>query len=284
MNDSQINDAQDQLNGHANGAPDFLTRIIEQKRLRLVEAMKARTLDAVRAEAESVRRTAKPHALRAALEGDAGCRIIAEFKRASPSKGEIRSDLSPVTLARAYEAGGAAAISVLTEEDNFRGTLDDLRAVRGSVALPVLRKDFIVDAWQVYEAAAAGADALLLIVAALDDEEIARLRRLTEDELGMDALVEVHTADEMRRAASCGASIIGVNNRNLHTFAVSIETSVELIAQAPQGALPVSESGLHSAHDLRRLRALGYRGFLIGESLMRAEHPAEALRLLRDEG
>jgi len=161
--------------------------------------------------------------------------------------------------------------------------LDDLRAGKSTVELPVLRKDFIVDEYQVYESAAAGADAILLIVAALDDESLLQLRRLAEDELGMDALVEVHTSDEMRRAAACGAKLIGVNNRDLRTFAVSLETSLSLAREAPSGALLISESGLNSAADLQRLYGAGYRGFLIGETLMRADDPAAAVRGFRND-
>jgi indole-3-glycerol phosphate synthase len=170
---------------------------------------------------------------------------------------------------------------VLTEEDYFAGSLEDLRAVRATVKLPVLRKDFVFDEYQVYESAAVGADAILLIVAALDDEALARLRKVAEDELQMDALVEVHTGDEMKRAAAAGATLIGVNNRDLRTFEVSLETSVSLARSAPADALLVSESGLHSSSDLQRLREAGYHGFLIGETLMRADDPAAALRNLR---
>jgi indole-3-glycerol phosphate synthase len=180
-------------------------------------------------------------------------------------------------IVRNYAAGGAAAISVLTEEDYFSGSLDDLRAVKRSVDLPVLRKDFIFDEYQVYESAAAGADAVLLIVAALDDNQLVSFRKLVEDELGMDALIEVHTAEEMQRAIECGANIIGVNNRNLHTFEVSLDTSLSLAKDAPPGAVLISESGLNNSSDLARLREAGYRGFLIGESLMRSENPVNAL-------
>jgi indole-3-glycerol phosphate synthase len=169
----------------------------------------------------------------------------------------------------------------LTEEDYFDGSLADLRAVKSAVKRPVLRKDFIFEEYQVYESAAAGADAILLIVAALDDETLLRLRRLAEDELQMDALVEVHTSDELRRAAASCATLIGVNNRDLRTFNVSLETSVELAREAPRGALLISESGLHSSSDLQRLRDAGYHGFLIGETLMRAEDPTDMLRNLR---
>lgn len=266
-------------------ATDFLAGIIEDKRQRVAVAAARRPLDGVRAEASAVRARARPHALREALMSRARLNVIAEFKRASPSKGVIHGAARAEEIAQAYARGGAAAISVLTEEDHFGGSLEDLRAVRGAVALPVLRKDFIFDEYQIYEAAAAGADALLLIVAALDDATLARLLRLTTEELQMDALVEVHTSGEMRRAGACGASIVGINNRDLRTFEVSLDVSRELVAHAPAGALLVSESGLRDGADLRRLHAQGFDGFLVGETLMRAPHPAEALRaLLEDTG
>lgn len=260
---------------------DFLPTIIETKRQRLVRAMAEQTLPEIRVAAREARRNATPHALRAAVARAGQLNIIAEIKRASPSKGALRMELEPADVARAYLAGGAAAISVLTEEDYFHGALADLRAVRAAVALPVLRKDFIFDEWQVYEAAAAGADALLLIVAALDDEKLVRLHRLTEDELGMDALVEVHTLAELRRAEAGGARLIGINNRNLHTFAVTLETSLALLAARHTNALFVSESGLRTAADLRTLAAHGCNAFLIGETLMRAADPSAALRALQ---
>lgn len=225
---------------------------------------------------------ARPHAFRSALQA-VGINIIAEFKRRSPSKGMIREGANPIEIARAYEMGGAVAMSVLTEEDYFAGSLDDLRQVKATVELPVLRKDFIVDEYQVYESAVAGADAILLIVAALDDELLLRLRRLAEDELQMDALVEVHTSEEMKRAAACGAKLIGVNNRDLRTFEVSLETSLSLAREAPGDALLVSESGLNNSKDWQRLYDAGYRGFLIGETLMRAEDPEQALRSFRGQ-
>lgn len=243
---------------------DVLQEIIAKKRERVREA----------------KTRARSHAFRSALEGE-GINIIAEFKRRSPSKGMIREGANPIDIARAYQAGGAVAMSVLTEEDYFSGSLDDLKQVKSTVELPVLRKDFIVDEYQVYESAAAGADAILLIVAALEDELLMRLRRLAEDELGMDALVEVHTSEEMKRAAACDAKLIGVNNRDLRTFEVSLETSLSLAREAPSEALLISESGLNSAADLQRLYAAGYRGFLIGETLMRAENAKQALRNFR---
>jgi indole-3-glycerol phosphate synthase len=262
---------------------DFLTEIMSLKRARLEEAKKVQAIEGLRAQADDARRGLRPHALRNSLSNRERINVIAEFKRASPSKGMIRSDVEASQIARSYEAGGAAAISVLTEEDRFQGSLDDLRAVRETVKIPVLRKDFIFDEYQLYESAAAGADALLLIVAALDDEMLARLRHVTEDELQMDALVEVHTKDEMRRAVNAGATLIGVNNRDLHSFKVSLNVSVELASDAPAGVHLVTESGLRSGIDLTRLRSLGYQGFLIGETLMRAERPDEALKTLMDE-
>jgi indole-3-glycerol phosphate synthase len=258
---------------------DFLSEIIGLKKARLARVREACSVEELRAAALKARRVAEPHALRGVLRRE-GINIIAEMKRASPSRGMIRADARPALIARAYELGGAAAVSVLTEEDRFRGSLADLREVRAAVSLPVLRKDFIFDEYQLYEAAAAGADALLLIVAALDDAALSRLLRIAEEELQMDALVEVHTKDELQRAVSAEAKIIGVNNRNLHTFAVSLEVSVELAGLMPSDALSVAESGLRTRADLERLHALGYSGFLIGESLMRAESPAQALRQL----
>lgn len=262
---------------------DFLTEIIAGKRLRLEQAQQVRPGEVVRAQAFDVRQSAQPHAFHDALDDSSRVNVIAEVKRASPSRGLIRAGVEPGRVARQYEAGGAAAISVLTEEDRFQGSLDDLRAVRAAVRVPVLRKDFIFDEYQLYESAAAGADALLLIVAALNEEALSRLRRITEDELRMDALVEAHTKAEARVALACGATLIGINNRDLHSFNVSLDVSVQLAREIPPGVSFVSESGLRTGSDLARLRALGYKGFLIGETLMRASEPDKALRALLDE-
>jgi indole-3-glycerol phosphate synthase len=256
---------------------NLLSEIVSSKQRRVDQSKQLVPLEQMRASASEAREDAKIHALFKALNDESKINIIAEFKRRSPSKGDIRRDADPVTTARAYESAGASAVSVLTEEDYFGGSLDDLRAVRSTVSIPILRKDFVFDEYQVYESAAAGADAVLLIVAALDDEALGRLCRIIEDELGMDALVEVHTADEMTRAAECGARIIGVNNRDLQTFTVSLETSVQLAPIAPKGSVLISESGIASVGDITRLRLVGYRAFLIGESLMRADDPEEAL-------
>src|SRR5438067_6835063 len=224
---------------------DLLSEIIRRKRGRLEAAKALIPFAQMRAQAETRRRGAEAHRLVNALSDENKINIIAEFKRRSPSKGEINSAADPASVARIYEAAGAAAISVLTEEDSFAGSLDDLRATREATSLAILRKDFIFDEFQLYESAAAGADALLLIVAALNDETLERLRRITEDELKKDALVEVHTKDEMRRAIAAGATLIGVNNRDLHSFRVSLETSVQLAQDAPAGSLLVAESGLY---------------------------------------
>ena len=259
---------------------DMLSQIIETRKVRVASAKKLRPLAELRGDAMRVREMSARHPLRDALTQNERINIIAEFKRRSPSKGEIRRNADPVAITKTYQLGGAVAVSVLTEEDYFAGSLDDLRAVRLAIPLPILRKDFVFDEYQVYESAAAGADALLLIVAALDDDRLARLRTITEDELGMDALVEVHTAEELGRAVQAGARIIGVNNRDLSTFEVSLETSVQLATAAPQDTFLISESGIGSVEDIERLRALGYRGFLIGETLMLADDPEELLAQL----
>ena len=255
---------------------NILSEIMAKKRERIGSA----PLNDLHHQARKARERAAPHALRSALRAQE-INIIAEFKRRSPSKGTIRANANLSEIVQSYESGGAVAISVLTEEDYFDGSLDDLRAAKCVVKLPVLRKDFVFEEYQVYESAAAGADALLLIVAALNDETLSHLRRLAEDELQMDALVEVHTSDEMQRAKAAGATLIGVNNRDLRTFTVSLDTSLSLAREAPPEALLISESGLHNSNDLQRLRDAGYRGFLIGETLMRAGDPAAMLRDLK---
>jgi indole-3-glycerol phosphate synthase len=205
--------------------------------------------------------------------------VVAEIKKASPSAGLLRSNFEPAALARAFEQAGAVALSVLTEEENFQGALAHLRDAHAAVALPVLRKDFIVNSYQVWEARAAHADSFLLIAAALDDATLAELLNLGR-ELAMEALVEVHTAEELERALAAGARIVGVNNRDLHTLEVRVETSLKLAEMIPEDRIAVSESGLRSAEDLRKLRAAGFDAFLIGESLMREADPGAALARL----
>ena len=214
----------------------------------------------------------------AALERSA-LNVIAELKPASPSRGVLREPFEPESLAQSFESAGAAALSVLTEGEFFRGTLKNLRDARKVVQLPVLRKDFIFDPWQVWETRANDADSFLLIVAALDDASLRDLIALGR-ELGMEPLVEVHTAAELDRALSAGAKILGVNNRDLKTLAVRTERSFELIDRIPDDCFAVSESGLRSHDDLVKLRAAGFDAFLIGTHLMLAPDPAAALASL----
>jgi indole-3-glycerol phosphate synthase len=258
---------------------DFLSAIIARKRQTIAELYANCEVTALRTEALKCREDAAPHRVRDALQtASPSIKIIAEFKRISPSRGLIRAGLSPAEAARSYERGGACAISVLTDEEYFGGSIDDLIVVRANTGLPILRKDFIIDPIQIYQAAIAGADAILLIAAVLNDPLLQKMRAMAEDELGLDALIEAHTADEMQRASAAGAKLIGINNRDLHTFEVSLQTSERLIAQTPPGALTISESGLQTPQQLHRLRALGFCGFLIGESLMRTPDPAAVLR------
>jgi indole-3-glycerol phosphate synthase len=203
--------------------------------------------------------------------------VIAECKRRSPSKGVLAPTYDPVAIARQYEHGGAATISVLTEPTFFDGALDHLTAVRGAVGLPLLRKDFIVDDYQLLEARAAGADAVLLIVAALEQTRLSALQARAR-ELGLATLVEVHDDDELARAVDSGARVIGVNNRNLRTLAVDVDASYRLAARMPKHVIGVSESGLQTSADLERLSAAGYRAFLIGERFMVDANPAAAIQ------
>jgi indole-3-glycerol phosphate synthase/phosphoribosylanthranilate isomerase len=256
--------------------PTILQEIFDTKKLRVADRRSNTVLPALIEAALHRRREAEDHRLREALSGN-GINIIAEIKRASPSKGLIKDNVDAAATARIYEDAGAAAISVLTEEDYFQGAMEDLLAVRDAVGLPVLQKDFIFDEFQIYEAAAAGADAVLLIVAMLDDETLANLHYVAEDRLGMDALVEVHDFQELERARRIGARLIGVNNRNLKTFDVSLDISRDLIAPPSAGAVMVAESGLKNREDIMDLKNRGFNGFLIGETLMRSPDPAKTL-------
>jgi len=258
----------------------ILETIFDQKRQRVREAKEKVNYAALVERARNARSSAESHRLRGALSNLGKLNIIAEFKKASPSKGVINENCDVTSIANAYENGGACAMSVLTEEDHFSGSLEDLRKARSSVSLPILRKDFIFDEFQIYEAAEAGADAILLIVASLTPNELASLHSVAEGELKMDALVEVHSAEEMEVAKSIGARLIGVNNRDLKTFTVSLDISRRLIKHAPTDAILVTESGLRTRDELLELNALGYSGFLMGESLMRSGDPAATLREL----
>jgi indole-3-glycerol phosphate synthase len=257
--------------------PDILARIAATKRAELAGR---RQLQPEFARLASENRTAHrdfESALRAAVPA-----IIAEAKQASPSRGLLstRGAFDPAAIARAYESGGAAAISVLTDAPYFQGSLEDLAASRAAVTVPVLRKDFTLEAFHVVEAAAFDADAILLIAALLPSRELRDLRELAES-LGMAALVEVHDGSELDSAIGSGARIIGVNNRDLRTFEVRLETSLSLAERIPAGVIAVSESGIRSRADVARLEDAGYRAFLVGEYLMKSGDPAAAIRELR---
>jgi indole-3-glycerol phosphate synthase len=254
---------------------NILERILAHKRAELAVS-EARTplevLEQQLVEAPPVR------SFRQAIrQPDGRVAVIAEVKKASPSKGVLREDFDPLHIARVYAQHGASAISVLTDERFFQGHLDYLRAIRQQVAVPLLRKDFLISRYQVVEARVAGADAVLLIVAALNDTELRELIAFTH-ELGMDALVEVHTEQEVQRALDAGAAIIGINNRDLTTFHTTLQVTERLAPLIPAGGIIVSESGIDSAEDIRRVAKAGVHAVLVGESLMRAEDVGEKLR------
>jgi indole-3-glycerol phosphate synthase len=252
--------------------PDILARIVDHKRTEL------RNTSQRRAELErSAANRKQARNFRASLISSQPA-IIAEIKKASPSKGVLSEDFDPVSIAKLYASGGAAALSVLTDREFFQGSLADLQAARNVVGVPVLRKDFTIDEIDIVEAAAHGADAILLIAALLDELAMRRFRELAAHHQ-MAALVEVHDQAELDRALGSGAEIVGVNNRNLHTFEVTLETSLRLAEKIPSGIVKVSESGIHCSADVKRLT--GYNAFLVGEHLMKSSDPAAALRELR---
>lgn len=251
----------------------ILDEIVAYKRQELAE-QKRRISLAQHEDSPLFSSLTRPFRLR--LEGWPGRAIIAEVKKASPSKGIIRQDCHHVDIARVYATHGAAAISVLTEVKYFQGSLDYLRDIRAHVTLPLLRKDFLFDPYQLYEARAYGADAVLLIAAILSDGQLRELLALAAS-LGLDALVEVHELKELEHALACGATLVGINNRDLHTFYTTIETTEKLIRFIPPGVTVVSESGLSQRVQLEKLERLGVRAFLIGETLMAAPDPGEKL-------
>jgi indole-3-glycerol phosphate synthase len=253
----------------------ILDDIVRAKREEIAEHKRQRPLAAL-ADAELYRAPRRGFAAALSKPGRA---IVAEVKKASPSRGVIRADFDPIAIARSYERAGARAISVLTDAPFFQGSLAYLEAIRHVVAVPLLRKDFILDPYQLHEARAFGADAVLLICAILGDAALEELHGSAET-LGLDALVEVHSAGELERAARCGASLIGVNNRDLRTFVTRLEIAEALAARAPRDATLVAESGLRTPADLERLEAAGVSAFLIGETLMAAADPEAALRAL----
>ncbi len=257
--------------------PDILKRICAVKRDEI-----ARLRSAGEEPLERMLETqAPPRGFREALTASEGVALIAEIKRASPSAGLIREDFDPVAIARQYELGGARCISVLTDRQFFQGTLEDLRDVREAVSLPVLRKDFILDEIQVLESRAWGADCILLIVAALDPAGLDALLHRSR-ELGMDALVEVHNEEELKAALEAGADLIGINNRDLHTFEVKLETTRRLAPQIPDDVVVVAESGITARADVEELKGFGVHAVLVGEALMRSRDVAAAARELSD--
>ncbi|MDH3220545.1 MAG: indole-3-glycerol phosphate synthase TrpC [Gammaproteobacteria bacterium] len=259
--------------------PDILNRILARKQQEIEERRRETTAASLR---RRVRHASPPRGFVASLKkaverGDAA--VIAEIKKASPSKGVIREDFDAVEIARSYLAGGASCLSVLTDRDFFQGHEDFLVAAREASGLPVIRKDFIVDSYQVIESRALGADCILLIVAALDDESLAGLHgeaRL----LGMDVLVEVHDRDELERALRLDLELIGINNRDLRTFETSLDTTISLLELVPAGCLVVTESGIHSREDVALMRSHEVHAFLVGEAFMRAPDPGQELRKL----
>lgn len=254
--------------------PDILARIVDHKRAELSQNLSRRG----ELEDRAARRT-DHRDFRSALT-ERSCAIIGEIKKASPSQGRFADNFDPAGLARMYAEGGAAALSILTDREFFQGSIADLESARKAVSIPVLRKDFTLDEFHVIEAAAHRADAILLIAALLDETELRHFRELAT-RFRMAALVEVHDGTELDIALASGAEIVGVNNRNLHTFEVSIETSLELAHTIPSGIVKVSESGIHSGQDVRRLASAGYQAFLVGEHLMKSSDPAGALRALQ---
>lgn len=255
---------------------NILDRIVEARREAI--SHRQRVLPEVALKIAVEKKVPPPRDLAAALSRE-GINVIAELKKASPSRGVLRQDYAPAVLASALEQAGAAALSVLTEEDFFSGSLADLKEASRVTKIPILRKDFIVDPWQVWETRASGADAFLLIAAILSDVALCALLELGRS-LRMEPLVEVHTREELDRVISAGARIIGVNNRDLRDFQVHLETSLALVEAIPEDCVAVSESGLRSHDDLLRLRRVGFDAFLIGEHLMTDPDPAVSLRAL----
>ncbi|GAA4650903.1 indole-3-glycerol phosphate synthase TrpC [Kistimonas scapharcae] len=259
--------------------PTILRKIIARKHEEIAERRQARSVEALK-EAAQAASPVRGFVRAMQQRVDAGqAAVIAEIKKASPSKGVIRADFHPADIAVSYERAGAACLSVLTDVDFFQGSDIFLQEARAACALPVIRKDFIVDPYQVYEARAIGADCILLIAASLDDEVMHGLNDLAQS-LGMDVLVEVHNAEELQRALTLDNRLLGINNRNLHTFDVSLDTTYELLAQIPEDRLVVTESGIHTADDVSAMIASNVYGFLVGEAFMRKPDPGQMLREL----
>ena len=259
--------------------PNILARILARKVEEVAAASEQRPLSTIHADIEALPPAQGFYRAMAARVENGDAAIIAEVKKASPSKGVLRESFDPVAIATSYQAAGAACLSVLTDVDFFQGSLDYLTQVRDAVSIPLLRKDFMVDPYQVYEARLAGADAILLIVAALGDPLMHELAG-TADNLGMDVLVEVHDDDELERALRLETPLIGINNRTLRTFDTSLETTLDMLDKIPSDRIVVTESGIHTADDVKRMRDADVHAFLVGEAFMRADNPGQALQEL----
>lgn len=256
--------------------PDILLKILQRKQQEISERSQRVPLEKLRelAEEASPVRGFSEALERRLIQGQPG--VIAEIKKASPSKGVLRENFDPAAIAESYQRGGAACLSVLTDEDFFQGHQRYLELAREACELPVIRKDFIIDPYQVFEARSMGADCILLIVSALDDEQLENLSQLAL-QLDMDVLVEAHNAAELERALVLNLPMVGINNRNLHTFATSLDTTLSLLNQIPDGTLVITESGIHTREDVALMQEHGVNGFLVGEAFMRADDPGTAL-------
>lgn len=260
--------------------PTVLTRIIDRKFEEIAERSAVVSIEDLKAQIEAQKGTATdPRGFVASMQralAEGRSAVIAEVKKASPSKGVLRENFQPAEIALSYQQGGASCLSVLTDVDFFQGSTEYLQQARAACALPIIRKDFIVDEYQVYEARAMGADCILLIVSALEDAKMAELNDLAVS-LGMDVLIEVHDADELQRSLPLGNTLVGINNRNLHTFDVTLQATIDLLDQIPEDRIVVTESGILAPEDVALMRQHQVNSFLVGEAFMRADNPGQRL-------
>ena len=260
--------------------PTVLTRIIDRKFEEIAERSAVVSIEDLKAQIEAQKGTATdPRGFVASMQralAEGRSAVIAEVKKASPSKGVLRENFQPAEIALSYQQGGASCLSVLTDVDFFQGSTEYLQQARAACALPIIRKDFIVDEYQVYEARAMGADCILLIVSALEDAKMAELNDLAVS-LGMDVLIEVHDADELQRSLPLGNTLVGINNRNLHTFDVTLQATIDLLDQIPDDRIVVTESGILAPEDVALMRQHQVNSFLVGEAFMRADNPGQRL-------
>ena len=260
--------------------PTVLTRIIDRKFEEIAEHSAVVSIEDLKAQIEAQKGTATdPRGFVASMQralAEGRSAVIAEVKKASPSKGVLRENFQPAEIALSYQQGGASCLSVLTDVDFFQGSTEYLQQARAACALPIIRKDFIVDEYQVYEARAMGADCILLIVSALEDAKMAELNNLAVS-LGMDVLIEVHDADELQRSLPLGNTLVGINNRNLHTFDVTLQATIDLLDQIPEDRIVVTESGILAPEDVALMRQHQVNSFLVGEAFMRADNPGQRL-------